>query len=273
MASVDPLPQQALQTPASAPQRRQHRRGGQNQSVSRGGAHDQSTSAQEGLHAQIPTNMNALLALRPASVAPPRNQSSTEPSIAEVSVTEDGQSGRTRGGGSRGRGRGRGIGRVSGEALVGRGHIERAGRNNNGQVQDHSGNEDGGRHAQGPRVGSSRQFGGRLTEGVTPAHNQSVLSADAPEFHPGQAHQPRQHNTRGGKAGQPKNHQSQAKAPRARRQSLPKSTAPDIATRTHEDIASGIYECPICTNEVARNSKLYQEVVYQGRLYTGAAKE
>ncbi|KAK3167832.1 hypothetical protein OEA41_004278 [Lepraria neglecta] len=107
-------------------------------------------------------------------------------------------------------------------------------------------------------VGSSRQFGGRLTqEAGTSVQNQSILSADAPEFHPGQTHQPRSNNIRGGKTAQSNNHQGHTKAPRARRQSLLKSTAPDIATRTHEDIASGIYECPICTNEVARNSKVW----------------
>lgn len=42
-----------------------------------------------------------------------------------------------------------------------------------------------------------------------------------------------------------------------RRASLLRSTAPDIATRTHEDIGNSIYECAICTNEVGRNSKVW----------------
>lgn len=42
-----------------------------------------------------------------------------------------------------------------------------------------------------------------------------------------------------------------------RRASLLRSTAPDITTRTHEDIAKGVYECAICTNEVSRNSKVW----------------
>jgi transcriptional repressor NF-X1 len=45
--------------------------------------------------------------------------------------------------------------------------------------------------------------------------------------------------------------------PSQRRASLLRSTAPDIATRTHEDIAKGVYECAICTNEVSRNSKVW----------------
>ena len=44
-------------------------------------------------------------------------------------------------------------------------------------------------------------------------------------------------------------------ASRARRMS--KSQAPDIATRTHEDIANGQYECVICTNEVLPNSRIW----------------
>lgn len=38
---------------------------------------------------------------------------------------------------------------------------------------------------------------------------------------------------------------------------MSKSQAPDIATRTHEDIANSLYECPICTSEVLRNSKIW----------------
>jgi transcriptional repressor NF-X1 len=38
---------------------------------------------------------------------------------------------------------------------------------------------------------------------------------------------------------------------------MSKSTAPDLATRTHEDISHGLYECPICTAEVLRNSKIW----------------
>ncbi|EER36848.1 nuclear transcription factor [Histoplasma capsulatum var. duboisii H88] len=36
-----------------------------------------------------------------------------------------------------------------------------------------------------------------------------------------------------------------------------KSTASDIATRTHEDITNGVYECPICTSELGRKTKVW----------------
>ncbi|KAL2050341.1 hypothetical protein ABVK25_009449 [Lepraria finkii] len=255
MASVDSVPQQALQIPEPTPQRRRHRRGGQKQSASRGKI-SQSTSTQEGPSGQMHTDTNASLELRPASKAPYPNPSSAEPSSAEASATENGQSGGIRSGGSRGGGRSRGIGRGGAGMRGGRGHMSGYGTNTNGQTQDQSGNNEGVRQTQGLMVGSSRQFGGRLTqEAGTSVQNESTLNADAPEFHPGQI---RSNNIRGGKTAQSNNHQVYTKAPRARRQSLLKSTAPDIATRTHEDIASGIYECPICTNEVARNSKVGQ---------------
>ena len=36
-----------------------------------------------------------------------------------------------------------------------------------------------------------------------------------------------------------------------------RSTAPDLATRIHEDIAHNVYECAICSNEVGRKSKIW----------------
>lgn len=95
----------------------------------------------------------------------------------------------------------------------------------------------GGAAAQ-PLVNGQRAFGGQLT---TPSPSPSVagsLAGDAPEFVPGQA-----------LVSRPK------RQARARRMS--KSQAPDISTRTHEDITNGQYECAICTNEVLPNSKIW----------------
>jgi transcriptional repressor NF-X1 len=47
---------------------------------------------------------------------------------------------------------------------------------------------------------------------------------------------------------------SQAKLPGRR---APKSTAPDLPTRIHEDINNEQYECVICTSEVLRNSRVW----------------
>ena len=75
---------------------------------------------------------------------------------------------------------------------------------------------------------------GRGRGGDRGAPRQTQLRANAAEFVPGQPQQRTQ--------------------PTREKQ---KSTAPDIATRTHEDIDSSLYECPICTNEVQRSSKVW----------------
>jgi transcriptional repressor NF-X1 len=107
----------------------------------------------------------------------------------------------------------------------------------------------GGRaRGRGPRFGprmaaGGRQFGGQLTaehdaspEAASPS--QAGLHADAPTFQPGQPIATRKQ-----------------RAPREKKPQLPKSSAPDIATRTHEDIDNGHYECAICTEEVKRHSR------------------
>ena len=241
MATIDSAPQPIAQYPSPTPQRRRQRRGGR----------QPASGAELGSSRPNSTNINASLALRPASVVPSPNLSSAEASSAETSAAENGQRGRTTGGTPRGRGRGsmRGIGR-GGEATGGRGH--EIGHGNT------AGHPEIDAHNQRTMIGPNRQFGGRLTlHGVPPAQSQSTLHADAPEFHPGESHHQRLSHASGGKAFQVNHHQNHTKAPRPRRQSILKSMAPDIATRTHEDIANAIYECPICTNEVARNSKVW----------------
>ena len=165
--------------------------------------------------------------------------------------------GDARGRGSRGRGRGRGRGIGRGGDTRGGGKVTDGSRTNtNGQDYGHSLLHDG--HNQGTMLGSSRHLGGGLAqEGPTVSQMEFTLHADAPEFHPGQQHQQRPFRTRGGNTAQTHPRYPQNKTPRARRQSIPKSTAPDIASRTHEDITHGIYECPICTNEVSQNSKIW----------------
>ncbi|KAF2842784.1 hypothetical protein M501DRAFT_925821 [Patellaria atrata CBS 101060] len=88
-------------------------------------------------------------------------------------------------------------------------------------------------------MAQGRQFGGQLTSNEPPTAN-SQLQANSPDFKPGKPVQSRP--------------PPQLK-PRRRRAS--KSSAPDIATRIHEDIDNGHYECAICTNEVYRNSKVW----------------
>ena len=122
------------------------------------------------------------------------------------------------------------------------------------QRQDHEGGA--GPQALPERiVYGGRTFGGQLTR----------LQADAPAFVPASVPPP--------PSNQPRPRQilkNQAQLPRAatnstssvahrgkRRGSFLRSTAPDVITRTHEDITSGVYECAICTNEVSRASKIW----------------
>lgn len=91
-----------------------------------------------------------------------------------------------------------------------------------------------------------RHFGGALTSGDAGAEGQAPtrlpsLSVEATEFVPGNAYQPLPPTQK-----QP-----------ARRRRPSRSTANDIATRIHEDIDNANYECPICTSEVRRKSKIW----------------
>ena len=103
----------------------------------------------------------------------------------------------------------------------------------------------GGRATQNRTV-NGRQFGGQLTRQDT--NNSQASSAptqlqpDAAVFTPGQ----------GTSSKKPPSGQA-----RQQKRRFSKSQAPDIATRTHEDIDHGHYECPICTSEVQRNSKVW----------------
>lgn len=107
----------------------------------------------------------------------------------------------------------------------------------------------GGRPPQNRTV-NGRQFGGQLThEDSSASRDTNQLQGGAQVFVPGQAPS---------SATQSTTQQRQApKQPRPKQRRLSKSQAPDIATRTHEDIDNGYYECPICTSEVQRKSKVW----------------
>lgn len=93
-----------------------------------------------------------------------------------------------------------------------------------------------------------RQFGERLTTADRVSTSTSSLHGDAPIFVPGQ-----QHHARSRRAQKT----SHAPQPDLRHESNLKSTKPDIASRTHDDISNGVYECPICTIEVLKSSKIW----------------
>ena len=259
MTSVEAPPRPVTTSNTSSNGRRRNRgprRGGAHAQNQRGGPSSNATS-------QPPTteeSNSALLrdpslSLRPASIGPRSQPTSNEPSSAEVSAAENGpRVGRRDGAGRRDARGGRHEGGAHG--VLGQA-IDRA-------RQTHEGHH-GHNHALTTSTG--RQFGGRLTEEVEQSGedtgrldhqlpSETRLQPDAPEFRPGQRHQPRARQSRGGKPGPPQVRHQHA-APRARRDSNLKSKAPDIATRTHEDILNNLYECPICTSEIGRHSKVW----------------
>ncbi|KAI9749327.1 MAG: FKBP12-associated protein [Candelina submexicana] len=165
---------------------------------------------------------DALLAMRPASVAPRSQQQSTEPSSAEVSAAENGAPSGPRN--RRERRGGHEPHRGGGGAIV----LETSDtRQDRGQRRTRGG---------GTRINTARQFGGQLTtdEIETPSSPSTVLQADAPEFHPGRQHQqrPAANGTLKPLAQAP--NRNLGRNQRAQRDS--RSSAPDIATRIHEDI-------------------------------------
>ncbi|KAM3066891.1 FKBP12-associated protein [Clarireedia jacksonii] len=93
---------------------------------------------------------------------------------------------------------------------------------------------------RGQPMANGRTFGGQLTSNPVASSGSGSLAGDAPAFVPGKPVTSRGPSSR---------------IPRPRRMS--KSQAPDLATRTHEDITNGQYECVICTNEVLPNSKIW----------------
>ncbi|MCJ1339946.1 hypothetical protein MMC09_005238 [Bachmanniomyces sp. S44760] len=213
---------------------------------------------------------NVAVNLRPASVGPsprakPALSFDAEQSTAENHTSRGSRQRRGRGGArDGGRGGGRGGARV-GYSDVNGGQVV-VNTHNHSVDRDHQAR----RGNYGPRQLNqaistnvpTRQFGGRLTtegESHEASSPVSTLQADAPEFTPGQqigAHAHRwNQNRRGRGSTNALPRVSNGRLPRLRRGSSLKSTAPDIATRTHEDISNGLYECPICTSEVARNSK------------------
>lgn len=197
------------------------------------------------------------LALRPASIAPPP-QRPVVVSSAQTPVAENGANRTTRSEGRRNRGRGEradrgsrgGIGQISNR----REGNARVGSNAGGELR-HSSIVNG----QNLGVGSGRQFGGHLTAiNETNAHlvSPSTLQGDAPEFHPGQPHAQRSKKPQKGKIPSAIPNRIPERQQRAR-DSVHKSTAADMLTRIHEDISNGAYECPICTNEVTKSSKVW----------------
>ncbi|GFG01917.1 FKBP12-associated protein 1 [Aspergillus udagawae] len=109
-----------------------------------------------------------------------------------------------------------------------------------------------------------RTFEGRLSKPHRPSDEDQPddtgdlsLRADAPEFVPGAPTNgvvpTRLTSSADSTTGKGKSKNVQPRPPKV----TTKSTAPDIATRIHEDIAHNLYECPICTSELGRRSRVW----------------
>jgi transcriptional repressor NF-X1 len=124
----------------------------------------------------------------------------------------------------------------------------------NSETEARRGSRRGGRGGTRARVvgPGGRVFGSQLTVLSAPS---AGLQADAPEFRPGQLIVQRRFILYSSQSIISADKGLITSTPAPRRMS--KSSAPDIATRTHEDISNGLYDCPICVSEVLRNSKIW----------------
>ncbi|KAF6829856.1 nf-x1 finger transcription protein [Colletotrichum plurivorum] len=123
-----------------------------------------------------------------------------------------------------------------------------SGRRGRGRGGSRGGGRRGTPTRGGQVSGTQRRFGGHLTTNAAAGADADdgsapSLSAEAPDFVPGQP-VPRR------SAPAPK--QKKPQYPLA-----PKSTAPDLPTRIHEDVSNGQYECVICSSEVLRPSRVW----------------
>ncbi|GMG49762.1 unnamed protein product [Aspergillus oryzae var. brunneus] len=115
---------------------------------------------------------------------------------------------------------------------------------------------------------TGRRFEGRLTKPEQAPEGEQVdtavdandlgLRADAPAFVPGTQSEPVANEPTPSTTSAPAKKKPKAKnAPPPPPKVTTKSVAPDIATRIHEDIAHNLYECPICTAELGRRSRVW----------------
>lgn len=124
-----------------------------------------------------------------------------------------------------------------------------------------------GQGRNGDRMVSGRTFQGKLTRpgnsledgdpGDHGGSNDAGLRADAPAFVPGGQPDGAPGRTETATISKGKKPESKPKASQPRPKTKTKSMAPDIATRIHEDIVNNLYECPICTSELGKKSRVW----------------
>ncbi|PYH96889.1 hypothetical protein BO71DRAFT_396676 [Aspergillus ellipticus CBS 707.79] len=230
----------------STPRPRPPRRGGRGRG--RGSAHRTTQAQQTQTQAQ---QTQAQTQAPPPTDAQPQAQQQQQPADAATAQTSRPPRGPR--GGKRG---GRGAGAQNSNAS------RRQGRPRGGGGGDQA------------TIPGGRRFEGRLTKPERSAEDNGPeipggaaaedagLRADAPAFVPGEevpkagaASAPASASAAGigkGKS-RAKNQTPRPAAPKV----TTKSVAPDIATRIHEDITHNLYECPICTAELGKRSRVW----------------
>ncbi|KAJ5092030.1 Zinc finger NF-X1-type [Penicillium alfredii] len=178
---------------------------------------------------------------------PLQAQSDTAPASNQPTDSSRSHRGNRDGRGRRGRGNG----------------APRRGQNQN-DGQDGLANQPGTQQSRGMRA---RGFQARLTRPDQNPDDTAVqnggessevgLRADVPEFVPGMPLPPAVSTSSISTLPAKGKGKSKAKAPQPLPKVMTKSTADNIATRIHEDIAHNLYECPICCSELGRRSKIW----------------
>ncbi|KAL5336045.1 hypothetical protein BJX70DRAFT_373696 [Aspergillus crustosus] len=134
------------------------------------------------------------------------------------------------------------------------------------QVRTRGGEQQSQQPQSQPRqISGRRTFEGRLTKSQQNSEDDTQdaldetedpgLRADAPAFVPGSTSTGPASSSSAPPAPKGK---TKAKTPKPRAPKVTtKSEAHDIMTRIHEDIAHNLYECPICTIEIGRKSRVW----------------
>ncbi|KAL3494544.1 hypothetical protein BJX62DRAFT_33628 [Aspergillus germanicus] len=200
----------------------------------------------------------------PPSAPTPRNQTQQGETTAPSNTANASQPQRSRRGPRSGRrgGRGQGQGQGQNEASEGRQRQDRGrGGDREQQAQGQSLSQSQSQPQQRPQNGR-RRFEGRLTKSHQNSEDDTPdgqgddmgdqgLRADAPAFVPGS-------ESSASVTAPSSKGKTKAKNPRTRPPKVTtKSEAEDITTRIHEDIAHNLYECPICTIEIGRKSRVW----------------
>ncbi|PLB36609.1 putative NF-X1 finger transcription factor [Aspergillus candidus] len=227
----------------SAPRPRNPRRGGRGRG-NRGAPRQTQTRTDSQPQSQPPSQPQPPPETR-AQQTPPTGNDETRPRRGP-------KTGGRRGGAGGGGGRGGGAPSESGRnRRQGRAHDTDMGGLNTG------------RRFQGRLTRPDRVAGAEAEEGAEQQSQENGvpegLRADAPTFVPGgtpNGDTPTGPREKSASASKGKS-KAKVKNPPPPPKVTTKSTAPDIATRIHEDIAHTLYECPICTGELGRRSRVW----------------